>query len=289
MRKNFYDIVNKAEFNPQIEFDRIKLLFISKNNYINFSKHYNMSLREIINNYFNFFPYSLKGRTINIVDFENSHKISIYYNEKFTISTEELITYCEFVKTLIYTLLNISTNMYSVHLSPEDIYFARHLLSIIDDTMNAIDFIPITKGDFQLFIPKDAAVVSASEIVPEEIVNPILEYHHRNLEGDIDKKKTILLKLADQLEPRRKDLKSINSTLEDNLFYLFNNMNIRHNNTNSNDKSKYKAYVDNLQQKELEDWYDETYQLCLLAFLELDNLERNNKIKQLKQDVSNTK
>ena len=86
---------------------------------------------------------------------------------------------------------------------------------------------------------------------------------------------------------KRKDLKSINSTLEDNLFYLFNNINIRHNNTNPNDKSKYKAYVANLSQNELEDWYDETYQLCLLAFLELDNVERNNKIKQLKQDISN--
>ena len=33
---------------------------------------------------------------------------------------------------------------------------------------------------------------------------------------------------------------------------------------------------------ELESWYDETYQLCLLAFLELDNVERTKKVAELK-------
>ena len=35
----------------------------------------------------------------------------------------------------------------------------------------------------------------------------------------------------------------------------------------------------------LEGWYDELYQMILLAFLELDQLERNSKIKKLKADV----
>ena len=35
-------------------------------------------------------------------------------------------------------------------------------------------------------------------------------------------------------------------------------------------------------QDELEGWYDETYQMCLLAFLELDNVERTKKVAQLK-------
>ena len=38
---------------------------------------------------------------------------------------------------------------------------------------------------------------------------------------------------------------------------------------------------------ELEKWYDETYQVCLLCFLELDNIERKKKIKELNENIKN--
>lgn len=62
---------------------------------------------------------------------------------------------------------------------------------------------------------------------------------------------------------------------------MFNNMNIRHNNCTEGDKN-YREVVAKMSQDELEKWYDETYQLCLLAFLELDNVERTKKVAQLK-------
>lgn len=62
---------------------------------------------------------------------------------------------------------------------------------------------------------------------------------------------------------------------------MFNNMNIRHNNCAEGDKN-YKKVVAKMSQDELESWYDETYQLCLLAFLELDNVERTKKVAELK-------
>lgn len=62
---------------------------------------------------------------------------------------------------------------------------------------------------------------------------------------------------------------------------MFNNMNIRHNNSTEGDKN-YREVVAKMTQDELENWYDETYQLCLLAFLELDNVERTKKVAQLK-------
>jgi len=44
----------------------------------------------------------------------------------------------------------------------------------------------------------------------------------------------------------------------------------------------YKEIVAKMTQGELEGWYDETYQMCLLAFLELDNVERTKKVAELK-------
>ena len=44
-------------------------------------------------------------------------------------------------------------------------------------------------------------------------------------------------------------------------------------------------YVANLTDEELESWYDETYQMLLLSILELDNIERSKKVKELKRMI----
>lgn len=114
-----------------------------------------------------------------------------------------------------------------------------------------------------------------------EISYKVLEYNHYTMKGDIARKKETLRILADQLEPKRADLTAINKELASNVFFMFNNMNIRHNNRTEGDKN-YKEVVAKMTQDALESWYDETYQLCLLAFLELDNVERTKKVAQLK-------
>lgn len=66
---------------------------------------------------------------------------------------------------------------------------------------------------------------------------------------------------------------------------MLNNCNIRHNNRNKKDSSKYKEYVAKMSKKQLEKWYDELYQMILLAFLLLDNGDRDVKITELKAKI----
>ena len=139
----------------------------------------------------------------------------------------------------------------------------------------------IVEQDITLFIPKKQEAIAVSEIVAPEISYKVLEYNHYTMKGDIARKKETLRILADQLEPKRADLTAINKELASNVFFMFNNMNIRHNNCTEGDKN-YKEVVAKMTQDELESWYDETYQLCLLAFLELDNVERTKKVSELK-------
>ena len=105
------------------------------------------------------------------------------------------------------------------------------------------------------------------------------------MKGDLDIKRSTIIALADKLEPQRKTLGQINSSLESDLFFLLNNINLRHNNSDPAGGKKYHPVVAGMSNDELEKWYDEIYQMCLLAFLELDNADRKDKINKLKQDI----
>ena len=104
------------------------------------------------------------------------------------------------------------------------------------------------------------------------------EYNHYVLKGDLEKKKNILIKIAASLEPKKSGIKGINNQLCNDYFYLVNNMDIRHNNCDSSDKSNYNAYFDKLTIREKEEWYDEIYQMGLLIFLLLENKGRSTRI-----------
>lgn len=62
---------------------------------------------------------------------------------------------------------------------------------------------------------------------------------------------------------------------------MLNNLDLRHNNRSKKDKN-YKEYVAKMRKNKLEEWCDELYQMMLLAILELEQIERNQKINELK-------
>lgn len=68
------------------------------------------------------------------------------------------------------------------------------------------------------------------------------------------------------------------------LFFLLNNVNVRHNNTQKNGPY-YKPCVAEMSRPALENWYDETYQLALLAELLLNNEKRHEAIDSLKKKM----
>ena len=81
-------------------------------------------------------------------------------------------------------------------------------------------------------------------------------------------------------------MKSADKSLEGDLFCLFNNLNIRHNNIDPADPPRYKSVVAKMKPDELERWYDETYQMCLLAFLQLEQLARKDEVQELKKSIN---
>jgi len=141
--------------------------------------------------------------------------------------------------------------------------------------------------DQVIIIEKKSAAISAAEISEPEIAKKIIQYNHYTLKGDIESKKAILLTLANEVEPQRKELEKANSSLSDDLFFMLNNVNLRHNNIEPNDKN-YRPFIAAMDKSALESWYDETYQMILLAKLLLDNVARTSNIKALKKNITGT-
>lgn len=129
-------------------------------------------------------------------------------------------------------------------------------------------------------------VTAAAEIMPTPtLAVDVVRYKHRTLRGEIELKKEILLAMGAELEAKRKKLHAINASLENDIFFMLNNLNIRHNNKSKGDKN-YKEYVAKMRKDRLEKWYDELYQMILLAFLLMDNGKRSEKIKELKGKIN---
>ena len=94
----------------------------------------------------------------------------------------------------------------------------------------------------------------------------------------MQRKKTILKFLADDIEPERNKLRGINRTLEGNLFQMLQKF-VRHNNEEN-------PYIKGLSPDELEACYDDIYQMWLLAKLEIDNLERKKRVEEVLKNIN---
>ena len=124
-----------------------------------------------------------------------------------------------------------------------------------------------------LVVPDNEAVTAVVEIVDAPLAMEILQYNHHSLKENLNAKKSILRNLGDALELRRKELHKVDSTLETTIFHILNSMGIRHMNA-KNEANVVKVGND------LEYWFDELYQMMLLAFLRMDNVKRMNKYEE---------
>lgn len=163
-----------------------------------------------------------------------------------------------------------------------------HLKDVMDDVLSQYNHVAYIDEEQEcvLIIEDKPEVTAAAEIMPTPtLAIDVVKYNHRSLRGDIEQKKRILLSMGAELEAKRKSLHNINPALENDVFFMLNNLNIRHNNKSKGDKN-YKEYVAKMRKDRLEKWYDELYQMILIAFLLMDNAKRADKVKELKSKIN---
>ena len=274
-RKTFAQILKDANVDIEREYERLYQLFNKFK--IPDSSNTAMTLYEICEMDFMSFPH--RGTCLSLDDFNDFYGFN-FEQKPSSFDVDYLVSFCEYS----YNLAKYQQgNGIMTFLSPTKQYI-QQILKVIE----SIGYMHMSENGISIFVPKSQPAIVVSEMLPSDLSYKVIEYNHHSMKGDLARKQATLKLLADQLEAKRKELNNLNSSFSSDLFYLLNNMNIRHSNIDP-DSTSYKKWVADMSEQELEEWYDMTYDMCLYAFMTLDQADHSKKIKELKQQLGNKK
>ena len=279
MRRNFAQILKDAKIDIKAEYQKLygmlydRTIQVSNSNRI--SAYDELSER--------FIGFYFRGTCLSIDEFNDLHEFH-FERDPADFSIDNLISLCEYIYNM---LMGYQSTQLSFGYNGPTFINVQFYLNQICQVIEKIGYMQTREDNFTIFVEKSPAstAVAESELIPENLSYKLISYNHYRMKGNLEEKKAVLLQLASIIEAKRKMLNQADKVLETNLFYAFNNLNIRHNNVNSELKGKYKAYVAQMPNDELEKWYDETYQMCLLAFLQIENLDRKIEFEKLKTAI----
>lgn len=282
MRKSIFDIVSE---NIDLAGDIQRLLSMSQREQVLCTNGYQYhTLFSFVDEYcFKYWEY--RGHSVDVSDYLKILNFQ-ELKRKAPTDTNSLLTLIE----LIYNFWNLSYNQFDDDETYCELKWCGnyyHLKDVMDDILEQYNHIAYMNDENAcvLVIENKEEVTAVAEILPSTLSLDVIKYNHRSLNGEIELKKSILLKLSNELEPKRKELEKLNKQLSQDIFFMLNNLNIRHNNRSKRDKN-YKEYVAKMKKDRLEKWYDELYQMILLALLILDNTTRADKVNELKAKIN---
>ena len=272
-RQNYFDILNRMEFDPQRELKNLMDLLEMERNFK--SIYYETSLNSTISR--NFLDYPNRSTFTSYSQMVEFVGLNIYN------TTEQLFVFSEF-------LVDIFCNLSEKFTEKES-----EFIQIIFDNIKRFlelsnhELITLDNGN-KIIVEKNVYASEASQIVSETSIEEaikVLEYNHFSNKGNIQRKKEILIALANYLEPFRrelnyseelKDIMKVNNQKViafEKLFEMYNNFGLRHNNSNQ--------YHLDLADDELEQWYDDIYTSTLFVILSMDESRILSKLKTLRE------
>lgn len=284
MRRNFAQILQEAKIDPKREYQKLYGMLFERNIPVSNSNRIS-AYDELSECFLNF---SFRGTCLSLDEFNDLHNFN-FEKDPADFKIDDLISLCEYMENLLLAYRCIPLSFpYGYRNTRPQLINVQFYLQQIGQVMEKMGYMHATQDGVTIFVEKSPAAVAVAEsdLIPTDLSYRLISYNHYTMKGQQEAKKTVLVQLAALLEPKRADLKSADKSLEGDLFYLFNNLNIRHNNIDPADPPRYKSVVAKMKPDELERWYDETYQMCLLAFLQLEQLARKDEVQELKKSIN---
>lgn len=278
MRHTISDIVSNTAIDLKNEYKKLYDLLYGKRKA--FDDEEDLSLHDIFAESFPSFYF--KGTCLTLEEFDKNYGFKFKKNPE-NFSIDDLVSLAEYFYNMIIGYQSASFRHYSGYPLINTDFLINHIMTL----MQKIGYKTMQQNYFTVFVPasEEITAVAESDMLSKPLSERTLLYNHYNMKGKIEDKKAILLQYASFLEGKREDLKKANNILENDLFFMFNNLNIRHNNIDPSLSSNYKPYIANMSANDLEKLYDETYRMCLLAIMELEHYKRKKLIEELKDHL----
>ncbi len=277
MRRSIFDLMNNKEIDIEREFKRINKLFEKD---IFDTTYPQRTIYTVIDEeYFN--EWKNRGRNISINDLFTSLQIRDKSGLKEN-SINKLLLYIEVIVNLFsISIEKMKIEMVDYYSYDWEIYrlLKENINSLLEDLNYKIS--KLSTGEF-VIVEKDMLSSSIAE-TNEKVSDKVIEYRRFILKGKIDEKREILNLLANEIEGMKTIFKGTTySNLMDDVQFMLNNLNIRHNNIEGKNK---KQYVIDLPNEELEKLYDKTFDMILGIFVIDRYIKNKNEIDEIKKNI----
>lgn len=260
-RKNIYDLLEEKAIEPKKEYAR--LCFLLMNSY--YDSHSRITFYEHIRKEtFHSLPTKIKGTCVNLDDLLGELRIDL---SRSSDSMDKLFDLIEFIICVIDSEdSSYKRNRYAT--------LANNIGIILEKTSHKT----IKYKNGIIVMPKDAVVEEASAVAKDENTSlEFLSYSHRSNIGNIENKTKILSTIAKAYE---QELKSDKGQLSNDIRFLLNNFNIRHDNKNGNNT----IFIQNMDENTLEEWYDKLYTLLIAFIVQSEQKRISSEIRELKNN-----
>lgn len=262
MRRTFFDLLKNSKVDVNFELQKLNNLFIQE---CCFHRRKSYSLHDLVAENFVKY-YKRREHFLSLHELLNAIYLECFNSSKF----DKYFLYAEMYVDLISILDNLDN---------QEIESQKNIIKTqIERVISSLGYKFIVIDDRQIIVENNVFANEAAQAVTEfadiKEALSILEYNHFSNKGNIERKKEILKKIADLLEPWRKPLnksselkdllKSNNDKIQalEKLFYMYNKFNIRHNNEDQ--------MLTGLSNQEIESWYDKIYTMSLFVILGKD-------------------
>lgn len=193
-------------------------------------------------------------------------------------SDTEVLTYLQYTLN-IAELCRRSFNAEETPGYEFDIRNYTELLSRIRELLKRLNYDAkyVQEKDYIYLVPHDPALDAVEADEQNPVTALITEYRSSAVSGQLDKKKDILKQLGDTVAEYDDNTKGAGGRLYRRIEFLLESFNIEKG-EETEEHPEVSAAIAKMNPQEVENWYDETYQLLLLRVLEHSNQARMQRV-----------
>lgn len=226
-----------------------------------------------------FLDWNLRGTFTSVEEMMAALEISEedFENE---ITDDRFLDYIQFVlNAIVFVDEQIKRGRYAIYRAGDTIFNA-----IVDNCIHIVDKLgaEIAEEKNEIFIAYKDDVASAVATCNEDLSGSIVEYLKIDNRGDLQRKGEILCTLAKKLEPFEKKMNGSEfKALCTDTTTLMNNIGARH---ALKPEDKLNAKFMNMDEEELEKWYDRAFHMFLGCMAVIPYLDIKSEIKAIKRE-----